>query len=444
MKNSRIPFFAGITLSLAAAAAAGVYLGRTNSQARIAPPAVEAKDDHGAEAADISDLDRSVDELFAAKCEHDIPHYTCDECRYELGVVKIDDAILSTEGKPGLVEAIPSGVALFTRSTRLTGEVQVSAARTVHVASPLSGVLLNSPAVAGQKVSAGDILFEIDSRDVADAKADFMLKASSLELAARTAEREALLFEKKISPEMEVQAARSRLDEAKIEFENAKLHLARLGVPPTEYPTLAEGAGEKLNGRIAVRAPRGGTVLEGHASAGEYIEAGKDLFVLSDLSEVWVWADLRDADLAAVSATGKAVAAMIEGPAGILARGRLDIVSDTVSEQTRTARARIIVPNPSGALRPGMFVTVRIAELAGRTAVAVPKTAVLADEGRTFVFVHRDGEYWIRRPVTLGQRLEDKVEIVSGLDQGQRIIADGSFLLKSDVLRSKMGAGCAD
>jgi cobalt-zinc-cadmium efflux system membrane fusion protein len=135
---------------------------------------------------------------------------------------------------------------------------------------------------------------------------------------------------------------------------------------------------------------------------------------------------------------------MVEGPAGIIVRGSVDVVSGTVSEQTRTARARIVVPNPTGALRPGMFVTVRIAGPSGGAAVAVPKVAVLADEGRTFVFVHHEGDYWVRRPVTLGRRLDDKVEIVAGLAPGQRIIADGSFLLKSDVLRSKMGAGCAD
>jgi cobalt-zinc-cadmium efflux system membrane fusion protein len=69
---------------------------------------------------------------------------------------------------------------------------------------------------------------------------------------------------------------------------------------------------------------------------------------------------------------------------------------------------------------------------------------VLSDEGRTFVFVHKEGDYWIRRPVTLGKRLGDMVEVRSGLAAGQRIVTDGSFLLKSDVLRRKMGAGCAD
>jgi cobalt-zinc-cadmium efflux system membrane fusion protein len=467
LKSHRILLFSGFALSLVAAAAAGLYYGRSTAPAPPVAPTTATPDDHdtkqggdahsgkteaghgeddghGHGAAEVSDLDRPVEELFAGKCEHEIPHHTCDECRYELGVVRLDAAVVSKEGKPGLVDAIPAGTASFEDSVRLTGEVHVSDARTVHVSSPLPGVVLNSPAQAGQRVTTGDVLFELDSHDVAEAKTDLLKKAAVLELATKTAEREALLFEKKISAEMEVQEARSRQAEARIELEGATSRLTRLGVAPQEHPVSGAGAGDALSGRVAVRASRAGTVLEGHANPGEYVEAGKELFVVSDLSEVWVWADLKDADLAAVSAAGKAPAAMVEGPAGIIVRGNVDVVSGTVSEQTRTARARIVVPNPNGVLRPGMFVTVRIAGPGGGAAVAVPKVAVLADEGRTFVFVHHEGDYWVRRPVTLGRRLDDKVEIVAGLAPGQRIIADGSFLLKSDVLRSKMGAGCAD
>jgi cobalt-zinc-cadmium efflux system membrane fusion protein len=480
VKNARLLTTLGFIASLAAAAGAGLHYGRSTAPA---PPAAgpasshapEGHDDHdehkgekgheehpGAESgaathaneegghaghghgeAEVSDLDRPVAELFAGKCEHDIPHYTCDECRYELGVVKLDAGVVSREGKPGLVRSVPAGTASFEESVRLTGEVHVSDERTVHVASPLAGIVVGAPALAGRRVAAGDVLFEIDSHEVAEARADLLKKAAALDLATKTAEREALLFEKKISAEMEVQEARARQAEARIELDGARSRLVRLGVPPEEHPAPGS-AGEAHSGRVAVRAAKGGTVLEGHANPGEYVEAGKELFVVSDLAEVWVWADLKDADLAAVSAAGKSAVALVEGPGGVAARGRVDVVSGTVSEQTRTARARIVVPNPGGALRPGTFVTVRIAAGGGSEVVAVPKVAVLADEGRPFVFVHHEGDYWVRRPVTLGRRSEDQVEIVAGLAPGQRIIADGSFLLKSDVLRSKMGAGCAD
>jgi cobalt-zinc-cadmium efflux system membrane fusion protein len=454
VNSSRTLSYFVFALSLFAAAAAGLLYGRTTAPVAPAAPAIagaghgdEKEAGHGeADApaeAEVSDLDRPVDELFTGKCEHGLPHYTCDECRYELGVVKLDADVVSKEGKPGLVNAIPAGTASFEGSVRLTGEVAVSDARTVHVSSPLAGIVVGSPALAGRRVAAGDVLFEVDSQEVAEAKADLLKKAAALDLATKTAEREALLFEKRISAEMEVQEARARQAEASIELEGARSRLTRLGVAPQEHPAPGAAAGDALGGRVAVRASRAGTVLEGHANPGEYVEAGKEMFVVSDLSEVWVWAALKDADLGAVSGTGK-VAALIEGPAGLVAHGSVELVAGTVSEQTRTARARIVVANPNGALRPGTFVTVRIAGRDAGAAVAVPKVAVLADEGRPFVFTHRDGDYWVRRPVKLGRRSGDLVEIVAGLAPGQRIIADGSFLLKSDVLRSKMGAGCAD
>jgi cobalt-zinc-cadmium efflux system membrane fusion protein len=203
-----------------------------------------------------------------------------------------------------------------------------------------------------------------------------------------------------------------------------------------------------MSGYLTVRAPRGGVILERHASKGERVEPGKELFLVSDLSEVWVWADLREHDVPFIFRNvngGATFDAEVRSPAGGKSyRGKLDILSGTMNEQTRTVKARIVVSNPDGHLRPGMFVNIRVFLPGGGSVVAVPKTAVLSDEGRTFVFVHKEGDYWIRRPVTLGKRLGDMVEVRSGLAAGQRIVTDGSFLLKSDVLRRKMGAGCAD
>ena len=176
------------------------------------------------------------------------------------------------------------------------------------------------------------------------------------------------------------------------------------------------------------------------------MESGKELFVLSDLSEVWVWANLKESDAIALNPSGSKIPAEVsaQGTGGKKYQGTLDVISGMMHEQTRTVRARITASNADGLLRPGMFVNVKLLLPGGENVVAVPKVAVLADEGRTFVFVHKEADYWIRRPVTLGETFGDQVIIRSGLTSGQKIIADGSFLLKSDVLRKKMGAGCAD
>lgn len=403
---------------------------------------------HGRHGAERSDLDHSVEEMWKEKCEHGILQFTCEECRYEVGAVKLGPDLLAGTGKPGLVVAGKAARRTVSESRAFTGEVKVSEDRTVHVAAPVPGLVRKVLVDIGGTVKEGAPLFEIDSHDVAESKGDYLKKAAARDLAKASADREAALFARKISAQVEVQEAQARLAEAEVEAANARGRLLRLGVPRSEIEAMAPGSPESMSGDLTVRAPRGGVVLEKHVSVGERVEPGKELVLLSDLSEVWVWADLRERDAAAVLgrvAGGVKFDAEVRSPAGGKPyRGTLDVLSGTMDEQTRTVKARIVVPNTDGHLRPGMFVNIRVFLPGGGSVLAVPKVAVLSDEGRTFVFVHKEGDYWVRRPVTLGKRLGDMVEIRSGLAAGQRIIADGSFLLKSDVLRKKMGAGCAD
>jgi cobalt-zinc-cadmium efflux system membrane fusion protein len=107
-------------------------------------------------------------------------------------------------------------------------------------------------------------------------------------------------------------------------------------------------------------------------------------------------------------------------------------------------KVRIAVKNPDGKLRAGMFAAVQLYLPGEEEALAVPRAAVLSDEGRAFVFVHHHGEFFIRRPVETGRSSVDWVEVRKGLAGGETLATAGAFLLKSDVLRSKMGAGCAD
>lgn len=405
------------------------------------------KGDEKAEAGEEkSDLDRPIEDLFAATCEHKIPQYTCDECRYEVGVVKLDDRIVADAAKPGIVKVVTVAQQSFTKALLLTGEVKVNELKTVRISTPVQGMLIKTQFNTGQQVSAGDVLFEFDSSEVAEAKGDYLKKAASVKLAKKAAEREANLFAKKVSAEIEMQEAQAKLNEAEIELRNATTRLGRLGFSKKEILHLANDTATKITGVLPVYAPINGTVLEKNVSAGERVEAGKEIIILSDISTVWVWADIKEADLSAVQQAGEKIAGEVEipGAEGRKYQGSLDVVSGKMEEQSRTVKARISVANPDGFLRPGMFATIKLMLSGSGDAVAVPEAAVLADAGRTFVFVHKEGDYWIRRPVSLGETLNEYVEIKDGLSIGQRIIADGSFLLKSDVLRKKMGAGCAD
>jgi cobalt-zinc-cadmium efflux system membrane fusion protein len=247
-----------------------------------------------------------------------------------------------------------------------------------------------------------------------------------------------------VASQVEVQEAEAKRIEAETDVAASRGRLLRLGLIKTEIASIsAKNGAAALNGVVVVRASRAGTVIEGHAAPGEHAEAGKELLTISGLDKVWVIADLKETDLSAVSSSATGGEAKVDA-LGRSFSAKLDTIAGRMSEETRTAKARFSVDNPDGLLKPGMFISVRVLMPAAGETIAVPKVAVLADEGRTFVFIHKEGDYWVRRPVTLGARFDGMVEIVSGITAEQQIITDGSFLLKSDVLRSKMGAGCAD
>jgi len=169
---------------------------------------------------------------------------------------------------------------------------------------------------------------------------------------------------------------------------------------------------------------------------------------VGDNTSVWVWADLYERDIATVKrgqATEKLAASVsVKAYPGDDFSGTVDLVSPAMDESSRTVKVRVEVKNPDGRLLSGMFAAVKIFLPGADETLAVPRHAVLEDEGRSFVFIHTSGEYYVRRPVSTGRTWATWVEIKKGLTEGQTVVDEGAFLMKSDVLRSKMGAGCAD
>ncbi|KKL69212.1 hypothetical protein LCGC14_2117220 [marine sediment metagenome] len=124
--------------------------------------------------------------------------------------------------------------------------------------------------------------------------------------------------------------------------------------------------------------------------------------------------------------------------------GVVDLVGNLMDEHTRTVKIRVQVKNPEGKLRPGMFAEVEVMIPGQGRMTAVPRNAIMSDAGRNFVFQHWKEDLWVRRDVTVGSIHGDFAEILSGIPKGATIVTGGAFMLKSDILREKMGAGCAD
>jgi len=292
--------------------------------------------------AKVSDLDRPVDEMWAASCEHDIPQYQCDECRYEIGMVKLDAALM---GDNGLVRTgFPEKHQGRHEERSLPGTVQLDETRTVHVSSPLTGLITRGFTTPGDRVEAGAPLFEVDSSEVAEAKGIYLKAMAGLNLAVKAAERETLLFSRKVAAEVEVQEAEAKRTAAETDFAAARSRLLRLGLTKTEIEGISTKNGAAaLSGLVVVRASRAGTVIEGHAAPGEHAETGKELLTISGLDSVWVMADLKDSDLSTV-ANASGGAAKIDA-LGRSFSGRLDTIASSVNKETRTAKARFSVAN---------------------------------------------------------------------------------------------------
>ena len=197
---------------------------------------------------------------------------------------------------------------------------------------------------------------------------------------------------------------------------------------------------------MVLRAPVDGTVLSLHAVAGEVARPEESLAVIGDLSSLWILADLYEADLGKVgpSPAGLAATVRVKAFPDRAFPGTVELLGATMDEATRTVKVRIRVDNKDGLLRPGMFARVELWQPGNEEVLAAPAEAVLSDEGRSFVFVHHHDDFYVRRPVETGRRFGGWVELKDGLAGGETLVTRGAFLLKSDVLRSKMGAGCAD
>ena len=385
--------------------------------------------DHGDAEGEASDLDQPVDALFAASCEHDVKTFACDECRYEVGVARAPVSLF--EG--GLLHKTQPAREPVRVPLTLTGEVRFDERRVAHLAPAAAGIVRRVPVSVGDHVRRGDTLVEIESGEAGAAAAELREARSLLTLAEERHERSRQLREQGIAAEKDLRLAAQELESVRIRLETASSQVARLGV-----------ATDTAGGVLRLRAPADGTVLSLHAVGGEPARTDEVMVTVGDIATVWVWADLYERDLSRLAAGPLPAEVGVRAWPGQTFAGTVDFVSPSIDEATRTVKLRVSVPNPDGRLLAGMFAAVQVFLPGDQEALVLPRLAVLEDEGRSFVFVHHHDDFYVRRPVTVGRSWGDRLEITGGLRGDETIVADGAFLLKSDVLRSKMGAGCAD
>lgn len=324
------------------------------------------------------------------------------------------------------IQLATAGPARIAGTLALLGEVKLNQDRSVVVTPRLAGVVQAVRVSAGDRVQRGQVLAVITSPALADQRAEALASEKRLALARQTHEREKKLWEDKISAQQDYLAARQALQEAEITAERERQKLAALGA--------STSTGTQGLAQLEIRAPIAGVIVDRRISVGEAVKEDAAVFQLADLSSVWVELIVPAQDLARLQtgATARVKAAAVDAEG----EGRLSYVGALVGEQSRSATARLVLPNPHGVWRPGLPVNVTLSHGVADVAVAVSADAVQTLEGRAVVFARR-GQQFDALPVKTGRADGRHVEIVSGLAAGERYAAKNSFLVKAELGKSE-------
>ena len=333
-----------------------------------------------------------------------------------------------------LAVAIPGNLHV---QTTLFGEVVLNRDKVAHVVPLVPGVVREIKKSLGDAVEVGQVMAVIHSQELSDARAAFLAARARRELAEITLKREEGLWEKKITSKQEYLEARQGLAEATIEMEAIEQKLRALGLSDKEVKRL-HASNQPLDlTRYTIKAPITGTVINQEISIGEKVDDDKEAFVIADLGSVWVDLKIPQKSLAYVRKGDRVTVFAQTGHPS--AEGIVSYVSPIVCEQTRTSMARIVLSNPRGEWRPGLFVTAELTVHEETVPLLIPKAAVQKLDGETVVFVKTE-EGFEARPVVTGRSNSIQLELLSGLNIGETYVTKGAFNLKAKIIASDMDA----
>ena len=318
------------------------------------------------------------------------------------------------------------------------GTIVPSGERIAKVSVRLVGTVAELRKRLGDNVREGDVLAIIESREVADAKSQYLAARVAFELQETLFNRSKSLFESKVSSENDYLRAKTLFEDMRIKFDVARQKLFALGLTSDQIAALPQQPVESLRLQ-ELRAPMSGRIAERRVDLGSLVgREGQEseLFVIVDSRVVWAELALPATDLAVVR-EGQQIS-VETGPGADSMPATIMFVSPLLDKETRLARVVASVDNPSHALRPGMFITAHIPFQQIQTDIVVPKTAVQSVDGQSAVFV-RTSEGFEPRKIITGREDGKSFEVISGLSPGDRIATANTFVLKADLGRGEAG-----
>jgi cobalt-zinc-cadmium efflux system membrane fusion protein len=311
------------------------------------------------------------------------------------------------------------------RVLRLTGAVSYNAFNTVPVITQVGGPVSRILVVPGERVKKGQSLLEVSSPDYSLLYAAYLKARDTYRVTDKNFARAQDLYEHHAIAERDLLQAESDRIQAQADLNAALLGLKILGIAKPEDLEKAPSSAE-----IPLLAPIGGEVVERDVAPGQLLQAGAtQAFIISDMSSVWVLANVYQGDMAAVHVGDQVTVQTDSYPDKF--QGKISFMSPALDPNTRTLQARIVVENPGEKLKNNMYVTATVNAGVEQNAIAVPDASVLRDdENQPFVYVATGSNQFGRRSVEIGQSASGKTQILKGLSPGDKVVGDGSLFLQ--------------
>jgi membrane fusion protein, heavy metal efflux system len=352
---------------------------------------------------------------------------------------------LSPEQRSAIAVEVVQKRSLETDVT-VPGKIVFNGNKVTPVLSQFSGRIVRLDAVVESTVRAGQVLGTIDTPDIVGMQSDYQQSLTAersarttLDLAKRTRERAERLAAAEAIPQRDLQQAQADesraaddLKRAESAIAAARERLQSAGMKEADIEQLASGA-RAVNRIVSIVAPISGTIIERKAGLGQVVQpgAGDPLFMIADLSTVWITADAYEDQLAYIH-SGESMKVTTPAYQNDSFTARVDQIGSTIDPDRHTVAVRCVVANPIGRLKPGMFANVILRDAAKQEVLTVPSSAVVAEGDGRLVFVEELSGKYVKRAVETGNEINGVTIIRSGLREGERVVTRGSLLLSAD------------
>ncbi len=379
--------------------------------------------------------------------EHRVPEAECGICHPELAEtlepgqgLKIRFESSESASKAGVVTEVPS----FGKSPaglNVLSRVSYNHNSLVRITPLAAGVVQKVFVDIGDDVERGQVLVEIVSPEIAKAKSDYLSALANTELKELVYKREKGLVEKKISSQQEYEQALADYQMTSNTAMMTRQRLTNYGLTEKQIKELEKTGSSSST--LHVLAPFSGTLIERNAVIGNTAEPGDMLFSLVDLTSMWLELSVPEDSVHSLK-IGDPVEATFNAFPEVIVRGQLTWLSSSIDEQSRMMKARAVVPNNDLLLKNGMFGQVKIVPKRNLEGLQVPASALQHYNGNPYIFVKLANDLYEIRRVVLGGKNNEVAEIMEGVLPHEEIVITRSFTVKSEFLKSRLGAGCVD